>query len=62
MFRQAHRLSGVGSGYILVVTDDHLDELTENIRILVHAELETGHRLVGHPERVPECPVCASRR
>jgi hypothetical protein len=44
------------------VTGDDLDELAENIRILVREELETAHRLGGHPEPVPECPVCEAHR
>gem|GEM_PF-3392882 len=42
--------------------DDPIDDAAENIRILVREELETQHRLDGHPEPVPECPVCESHR
>jgi DNA-binding helix-hairpin-helix protein with protein kinase domain len=41
---------------------DDLDEVAENIRILVREELEMGHRLVGHPEPVADCPVCEAHR
>jgi hypothetical protein len=42
--------------------DEDLDEVAENIRILVREELETGHRLEGHPAAVADCPVCEAHR
>jgi hypothetical protein len=42
--------------------DEDLDEVAENIRILVREELETGHRLEGHPAGVADCPVCEAHR
>jgi hypothetical protein len=42
------------------VSDEDLDEVAENIRILVREELETQHRLEGHPQAVADCPVCAA--
>ena len=41
---------------------DDLEEVEENLRILVHEEMETQHRLEGHPEPVAECPVCRAHR
>ena len=38
--------------------DDDLDEVAENIAVLIQAELETQHRLGGHPTPLDECPVC----
>jgi hypothetical protein len=47
---------------IQAVMGDDLDEVTANLAVLIHAELEVQHRLIGHPSPVPECPVCAARR
>ncbi len=42
------------------VTDDALDEVSENIQILIREEMEVQHRLGDHPTPVAECPVCRS--
>lgn len=39
---------------------DDLDEVEENIRILVLAELEAQHRLGAHQEPVTECRHCVT--
>ena len=40
-----------------MVWDDIL-EAEENIGVLIDAELEVHHRLVGHRQPLPQCPVC----
>ncbi|HEX3622796.1 MAG TPA: hypothetical protein VHT97_10810 [Acidimicrobiales bacterium] len=40
---------------------DELEEAAANVRILIRAELEVGHRLEGHPAPLAGCPVCDSR-
>lgn len=37
-----------------------LEEVEENLRVLIREELDTQHRLEGHPQPVDGCPVCAS--
>jgi hypothetical protein len=44
------------------VDDEALHELGENIRVLVREELETQHRLEGHPVALEDCPVCRSHQ
>lgn len=44
------------------MSENELDEVAENIRILVREELETGHWLEGHPDPVSSCPVCEAHR
>lgn len=56
------RRSHPGAVDLWPMDDDPIDDAAENIRILVREELETQHRLDGHPEPVPECPVCESHR
>jgi hypothetical protein len=42
--------------------DDDLRELEENIRVLIREEMETRHRLEGHPTPLEDCPVCVSHQ
>lgn len=44
------------------MADDDLEDLEENLRVLIREELETQHRLEGHPQPVAECPVCRLHR
>ena len=39
---------------------DDLEDVEENLRVLIREELETQHRLDGHPEPVAGCPACAT--
>jgi hypothetical protein len=41
---------------------DELEEVAANVRILIQAELDVGHRLEGHPVPIAGCPVCDARR
>lgn len=56
------RPSYPGEVHLVLMNENDLDEVAENIRILVREELETQHWLEGHPEPVPDCPVCESHR
>lgn len=38
---------------------DDLEDVEENLRVLIGEELETQHRLEGHPRPAPGCPACA---
>lgn len=43
-------------------SDRDLEEVEENLRVLIREELETQHRIDGHPTPVDECPVCQAHR
>lgn len=40
------------------MTDDELEEVAANVRVLIREEMEVQHRLEGHPVPVPDCPIC----
>ncbi|HEX2047412.1 MAG TPA: hypothetical protein VHF27_06580 [Acidimicrobiales bacterium] len=40
------------------MSEDQLEEVEANVRVLIHEEMEVQHRLGTHPVPVPDCPVC----
>jgi len=46
----------------MALINHELDEVTENIRILIEAELETQHLFGSHGDPVDECPRCLDPR
>ena len=40
------------------MSEDLLEEVAANVRVLIREEMEVQHRLEGHPSPVPDCPVC----
>jgi len=43
------------------MTDDDLEEVAANVRVLIQEELDVQHRLGGHPAPAEECPLCRYR-
>jgi hypothetical protein len=40
------------------MSEDQLEEVAANVRVLIREEMEVQHRLGAHPAPVPDCPVC----
>ena len=40
------------------MSENQLDEVAANVRVLIREEMEVQHRLGQHPSPVGECPVC----
>ena len=40
------------------MTNDELEDVAANVRVLIREEMEVQHRLGGHPVPVQECPHC----
>ncbi len=40
------------------MSEDQLEEVAANVRVLIREEMEVQHRLGAHPVPVPDCPVC----
>ncbi len=40
------------------MTNDELEEVAANVRVLIREEMDVQHRLGGHPRPAQECPFC----
>ncbi len=43
------------------MTEDDLDEVAANVKVLIQEELDVQHRLGGHPAPVEACGLCRYR-
>ncbi|HEV2760459.1 MAG TPA: hypothetical protein VGV86_12910 [Acidimicrobiales bacterium] len=43
------------------MTEDELDDVAANVKVLIQEELEVQHRLGGHPVPAEDCALCRYR-